>query len=49
MYLEKLIKKLKEVQCTTSIDRKNVDINIKLCEMQIAIRDKFKKRSRHIK
>jgi len=40
MYLEKLIKKLKESPCLTREDKKNVDINIKICEMQIKIRDK---------
>lgn len=39
MYLEKLIKKLKEAPCMTDEDRKNVAINIKICEMQIKIRD----------
>jgi len=44
MYLEKLIRKLKQAKCSTNQDKKNVDINIKLSEMQIKIRDRFKRR-----
>ena len=44
MYLEKLIQKLKEVKCTTQGEKKNVNTNIKICEMQIPIRDKFLKK-----
>ena len=40
MYLEKLIKKLKQAPCMTAKDEKNVAINIAICEMQIKIRDK---------
>ena len=40
MYLEKLIQKLKEAECTTPHQKKNVAINIAICEMQIKIRDK---------
>ena len=39
MYLEKLIKKLKKVDCLHTWEKKNVAINIKICEMQIEIRD----------
>ena len=39
MHLEKLIKKLKEASCMTAKDKKNVAINIAICEMQIKIRD----------
>ena len=46
MYLEKLIKKLKEASCTYRWQRQNVEINIKICEMQIEIRDAFKKRNK---
>jgi len=49
MYLEKLIQKLKQVNCTTHKEKKNVGINIKLCEMQIKIRDGFKRKSRYSK
>ena len=40
MSLEKLIQKLKQVKCVSKQDKKNVDINIAICEMQIKIRDK---------
>jgi hypothetical protein len=39
MYLEKLIKKLKQAPCMTEWQRRNVAINIAICEMQIKIRD----------
>ena len=39
MYLEKLIKKLKEANCSLEWERRNVAINIAICEMQIKIRD----------
>lgn len=39
MYLEKLIKKLKEASCSRAWERRNVAINIAICEMQINIRD----------
>jgi len=39
LHLEKLIKKLKEAPCMTAKDKKNVAINIAICEMQIKIRD----------
>ena len=37
MYLEKLVKKLEEARkvCSTNIEKRNVEINIKICEMQI--------------
>jgi hypothetical protein len=44
MYLEKLILKLKKAKCLTPQEKRNVNINIKLCEMQIRIRDKNIKR-----
>ena len=44
MYLEKLIRKLKQAKCITNEERRNVDINIKLSEMQIRIRNKYKKK-----
>ena len=44
MCLEKLIQKLKEVKCNTAEERKNIITNIKICEMQIPIRDKFLKK-----
>jgi len=40
MYLEKLIKQLKKAECFYEWQRKNVAINVKICEMQIKIRDK---------
>ena len=42
MSLEDVIQKLKQVECTTREVRINRDINIKICEMQIKIRDKKK-------
>ena len=39
MYLEKLIKKLKKATCIHKWQKENVAINIKICEMQIKIRD----------
>jgi len=42
MSLEHLIEKLKKVSCTTKVQRENVNINIKICEMQIKIRDQHK-------
>ena len=44
MHLEKLIKKLKEASCTYSWQRRNVATNIKICEMQIGIRNRDEKR-----
>ena len=40
MSLEQVIEKLKRVDSTTKEERINIDINIKLCKMQIKIRDK---------
>jgi hypothetical protein len=40
MYLEKLIQKLQKATCLHGWQRKNVDINIKICKMQIKIRNK---------
>jgi hypothetical protein len=40
MHLEKLLKKLKEVRSCTKKEKENVRHNIKICEMQIKIRDK---------
>ena len=45
MYLEKLIKELKNAKCTTREDRKNVEINIKICQMQIGIREKLRRQA----
>ena len=44
MYLEKLIKKLEECSTIWAWEKKNVDINIKICKMQIEIRDKWMKK-----
>ena len=44
MYLEKLIKQLEKAPCIYGWQRKNVDINIKICKMQIDIRDKAKRK-----
>ena len=41
MYLEKLIKQLQTAPCIYAWQRKNVEINIKICQMQIKIRDKW--------
>jgi hypothetical protein len=48
VYLEKLIKKLKEAktECMTKEARKNVKINIKICDMQIKIRDRWTKKKK---
>ena len=46
MYLQKLIKKLKEVKCNTAEERKNVFTNIKICEMQIPLINKFLKKNK---
>ena len=43
MYLEKVIQKLNQAKCKTREEKKNVDINIKICEMQIKILDRQKK------
>ena len=43
MRLEELIKKLKEIKCKTQEEKKNITINIKICEMQIKIIDKYNK------
>tara|TARA_R110000824_G_scaffold33981_5_gene108509 strand:+ start:661 stop:819 length:159 start_codon:yes stop_codon:yes gene_type:complete len=40
MYLERLLKKLQQATCGTKKEKQNVDINIKLTQMQINIRDK---------
>ena len=37
---EEAIEKLKEVKCKTQEEKKNITINIKICEMQIKIRDR---------
>ena len=44
MLLQKLIKKLKESNCTTPEDKKNVYTNIKICEMQIKIIEKLQRK-----
>ena len=41
MYLEKVINKLKKVECVTRQQKENIDTNIKICEMQIKICNKF--------
>ena len=43
MYLEKLIKKLKQASYLHGWQKKNVAINIAICEMQIKIRDERNK------
>ena len=48
MYLEKLIRKLKEASCSLAWEKRNVAINIAICEMQIKIRDKNERsKARH--
>ena len=49
MPLEKLIQQLKRATCTTREERENVATNIKICEMQIEIRDKNIRREKHLK
>ena len=44
LYLEKLIKKLKEASCLHAWQKRNVAINIEICKMQIKIRDKLNKK-----
>ena len=44
MYLEKLIKQLEKASCVHRWQRDNVAINIKICKMQIIIRDNEKQR-----
>jgi len=39
MYIEKLIKRLKSAPCIYPWQRRNVERNIRICEMQIKIRD----------
>ena len=39
MYLEMLIEQLKKAPCTYRWQKRNVRINIRICEMQIRIRD----------
>jgi len=39
MYLEKLIKQLEKASCIHKWQKINVAINIKICKMQIKIRD----------
>ena len=46
MCLEKVIKKLNCAPCATFTEKKNVAINIKICEMQIKIRDEEFKRNK---
>ena len=45
MRLEELIKKLEEARkaCKSNWEKKNIVINIKICEMQIKIRDRNEK------
>jgi len=43
MYLEKLIKKLESAPCNYKWQKINVAINIKICKMQIGIREKLAK------
>ena len=44
--LEEVIKNLKKVKCTINVERENIDINIKICEMQIKIIEKNGKNRR---
>jgi len=41
--LERIIKKLKELKSFTIDEKKNVQINIEICKMQIGIREKYKR------
>ena len=49
MTLEKVIQKLQQVKCTTKEERENVAINIKLCEMQIEVRNKDRRKEKYLK
>ena len=46
MHLETLINKLYKSSPITAEEKRNVDINIKLTKMQIAIRDNINKKNR---
>jgi len=46
MQLEKVIKKLKGAKCNTQEERENININIKICEMQIKILNRFNKKDK---
>ena len=46
MYLEKLIKELQHVSTFTKEDKKNVAINIAICQMQIEIRERLQREAR---
>ncbi len=39
----------RDTTCTTRKEKENVNTNIKICEMQIKIRDKFKRKNRYLK
>jgi hypothetical protein len=41
--LYKLIRKLKEVETTSAEERKNIDINLKICDMQLEIIKKLRR------
>ena len=45
IHLYKLIRKLKEAKATTAPDKKNIAINLKICEMQLEI---IKKRKAYV-
>jgi len=49
MELKNLIKKLREVKDCSAEERKNVDLNIKICEMQIKIIDGINKKNKRNK
>ena len=44
--LEEVIKNLKKIKGTTRVERENIDINIKICEVQIKIIEKNGKNRR---
>ena len=48
MSLENVIQNLKKIKCNSKQKSKNVDINIKICEMQIKIRDKSYEKIRRL-
>ena len=49
MTLEKVIQKLQQVKGTTKEERENVAINIKICEMQIEVRNKDRRKEKYLK
>jgi|3_EtaG_2_1085321.scaffolds.fasta_scaffold145870_1 hypothetical protein len=49
MTLEKVIQQLQQAKCVTREERENVAINIKICEMQIEVRNKDRRKEKYLK